>query len=51
VFVSVVEPLLTSPVWMTQVAVGDGAHPAAGGYEVLSDIEIAAGWADWLRGE
>jgi acyl-CoA thioesterase I len=49
-FVSVVEPLLASPVWMAQVAAGDGAHPAAEGYEVLSGLVIAAGWADWLRG-
>jgi hypothetical protein len=49
-FVSVVEPLLASRVWMSQVAAGDGAHPATEGYEVLSDLVIAAGWADWLRG-
>jgi lysophospholipase L1-like esterase len=49
-FVSVVGPLLASRVWMTQVAAGDGAHPAAEGYEVLSDLVIAAGWVDWLRG-
>jgi acyl-CoA thioesterase I len=49
-FVGVVEPLLASSVWMTQVAAGDGAHPAAEGYNVLSDLVIAAGWADWLRG-
>lgn len=48
-FVGVVGPLLASRVWMTQVAAGDGAHPAAEGYEVLSDLVIAAGWADWLR--
>jgi acyl-CoA thioesterase I len=50
-FVSAVEPLLASRAWMTQVAAGDGAHPAAEGYKVLSDLVIAAGWADWLRGE
>jgi lysophospholipase L1-like esterase len=49
-FVSVIEPLLASRVWMTQVAAGDGAHPAAEGYKVLSDLVIAAGWTDWLRG-
>jgi acyl-CoA thioesterase I len=48
-FVSVVEPLLASQVWMREVAAGDGAHPAAEGYEALSDRVIAAGWADWLR--
>lgn len=49
-FVSVVEPLLASRVWMEEVASGDGAHPAADGYEVLAQLVIVAGWADWLRG-
>jgi hypothetical protein len=35
---------------MEEIASGDGAHPAADGYEVLSELVIAAGWADWLRG-
>lgn len=47
-FVSVVEPLLTSRAWAREVAAGDGAHPAAEGYQALSDHVIAA-WADWLR--
>jgi hypothetical protein len=33
-----------------KVASGDGAHPAADGYEVLSKLVIAADWTDWLRG-
>lgn len=49
-FVSVVEPLLASRVWMGEVAAGDGAHPAADGYQLLSECVIAGGWADWLRG-
>lgn len=49
-FVSVIEPLLASRVWMAEVAEDDGAHPAAEGYEALSQLVIAAGWADWLRG-
>lgn len=49
-FVSVVEPLLASQVWMAEVAADDGAHPAAEGYGALSQLVIAAGWADWLRG-
>jgi lysophospholipase L1-like esterase len=48
--VSVVDPLLASQVWMREVAAGDGAHPAADGYEALAQLVIAAGWADWLRG-
>jgi acyl-CoA thioesterase I len=47
-FISVVEELLATPSWMTQVAAGDGAHPAANGYEALADLIIAGGWADWL---
>jgi len=49
-FVGVVEPLLASRTWMTQVSAGDGAHPGADGYQALADLVIAAGWADWLRG-
>jgi acyl-CoA thioesterase-1 len=49
-FVSVVEALLACPVWMQEVATTDGAHPAADGYEAMSQLVIAAGWADWLRG-
>jgi acyl-CoA thioesterase-1 len=49
-FVSVVEPLLASPVWMQEVAAGDGAHPSTAGYEILAGCVIGAGWADWLRG-
>jgi acyl-CoA thioesterase I len=49
-FVSVVDPLLASQAWMREVAADDGAHPAADGYEVLSKLVIAGGWADWLRG-
>lgn len=49
-FVSVVDPLLVSQVWMREVAAGDGAHPAADGYEAMAQLVIAAGWADWLRG-
>jgi acyl-CoA thioesterase I len=47
-FVSVVEPLLASRVWMEEVAADDGAHPAVDGYEALSQLVIAGGWADWL---
>ena len=50
-FVSVVEGLLASPVWMEQVAVGDGAHPGAEGYDALADLVLAGGWLDWLRAD
>jgi acyl-CoA thioesterase-1 len=50
-FVSVIEPLLASPVWMEQVAAGDGAHPGAEGYQALADLVLAGGWLDWLRAD
>jgi acyl-CoA thioesterase-1 len=48
-FVGVVEGLLSSPVWMEQVAAGDGAHPCGEGYDALADLVLAGGWLDWLR--
>jgi lysophospholipase L1-like esterase len=48
-FVSVIEGPLASPVWMEQVAEGDGAHPCGVGYEALADLVLAGGWLDWLR--
>jgi acyl-CoA thioesterase-1 len=48
-FVSVVEALLASPLWMDQLAVGDGAHPRAAGYDALADQVLAGGWLEWLR--
>jgi acyl-CoA thioesterase-1 len=49
-FLSVVEPLLDCNDWMAEVAAGDGAHPSARGYEILVDLVLARGFADWLRG-
>lgn len=51
VFVKVAEPLLASHAWMQEVAAGDGAHPAARGYDALAGVVIAGGWAEWLRGD
>jgi acyl-CoA thioesterase-1 len=50
-FVSVIEPLLASPVWMEQIAGGDGAHPGTEGYDALADLVLAGGWLDWLRAD
>jgi len=50
-FIGVVEQLLDAPIWMTQVMAGDGAHPAAEGYDALAGLILAAGWTDWLRAE
>jgi acyl-CoA thioesterase-1 len=49
--VGVIEQLLASPVWMQQVAAGDGAHPGAEGYEVLAEVVLAGGWLEWLGAE
>lgn len=48
-FLGVVEHLTGCSIWMTQVAAGDGAHPAAEGYDELANRILANGWADWLR--
>jgi lysophospholipase L1-like esterase len=48
-FVSVIEELRASPVWTQEAAAGDGAHPAAGGYELLAQLVLAGGFIDWLR--
>ncbi len=48
-FVSVIGPLLENPVWMKQVAAGDGAHPGAEGYDALARRVLESGWLDWLR--
>lgn len=50
-FIGVVEQLLASRIWMTQVMARDGAHPATEGYDALADLILAAGWTDWLRAE
>jgi acyl-CoA thioesterase-1 len=48
-FVPVVEALVASSVWLTEAAQGDGAHPAAGGYEEFARVVLNGGWIDWLR--
>jgi lysophospholipase L1-like esterase len=49
-FVSLLEPLLASPVWMSEVAAGDGAHPGAAGYEALTRVLLDGGLLGWLSG-
>lgn len=48
-FLGVVEALLASPVWMSEVAAGDGAHPGAEGYKALAGVVLEGGWAGWLQ--
>ena len=47
-FLGVAEPLLGSPAWMSEVASGDGAHPASEGYETIAQLLIDGGLRDWL---
>jgi lysophospholipase L1-like esterase len=47
-FISVLSALTSSPVWRRQVAMGDGAHPAADGYAVLADL-VFPHWQKWLQ--
>ncbi|MGY1858464.1 GDSL-type esterase/lipase family protein [Modestobacter sp. SYSU DS0290] len=46
-YVSVLPALLRSPVWMAQVAAGDGAHPGASGYAELAGL-VRPHWQRWL---
>jgi acyl-CoA thioesterase-1 len=48
-FIGVIEQLLDAPIWMSQVSAGDGAHPAAEGYDELAELILRAGWTAWLR--
>lgn len=47
-FVEVFEPMLSDPVWMREVPLGDGLHPGPAGYQELADL-IGPRWAAWLR--
>lgn len=46
-FVAVVHELARDERWMSEVRDGDGAHPAAGGYERLAAI-VLPGWLEWI---
>lgn len=48
-FWPVAETLLASPTWLDEAAAGDGAHPAAGGYELLAQTLLDAGLLAWLQ--
>jgi len=47
-FWPVAESLASSPTWREEQAAGDGAHPAAGGYEALARTLVDAGLLAWL---
>ncbi|MFL5817673.1 MAG: GDSL-type esterase/lipase family protein [Conexibacter sp.] len=49
-FWPVAETLIASRTWLDEAAAGDGAHPAAGGYDLLARTLLDAGLHDWLLG-
>ena len=46
--VPVLDALLADRTWCGEVAVGDGAHPGAGGYATLAAL-VQPHWDDWIR--
>jgi lysophospholipase L1-like esterase len=48
-FWPVAETLLASPTWLDEAGAGDGAHPAAGGYELLARTLLDGGLLAWLQ--
>lgn len=46
-YLGVLEHLLGSPIWIRQVAEGDGAHPASAGYEELAEL-VWPGRHGWI---
>ncbi|HKG03317.1 MAG TPA: GDSL-type esterase/lipase family protein [Conexibacter sp.] len=48
-FWPVAEPLIASRTWLDEAAAGDGAHPAARGYDLLAQTLLGAGLLAWLQ--
>ncbi|RBY79241.1 G-D-S-L family lipolytic protein [Blastococcus sp. TF02-09] len=48
-YVPVAAALAADPVWRSEVAAGDGAHPGAAGYARLADL-VRPAWERWLGG-
>jgi acyl-CoA thioesterase I len=46
-YVAVFATLRRTPAWMDEVAAGDGSHPGAAGYGLLTDL-VAQVWLEWL---
>jgi len=44
-FLAVFDDLIADPVWMAEVAAGDGAHPGAAGYAKFA--ALVDGWQRW----
>lgn len=47
-YVRVFDQLIDDPVWMRQVADGDGAHPGTDGYQRLADL-VWLQWEGWIN--
>lgn len=47
-FARPVDDLADSGLWRRELAAGDGAHPGAGGYALLADSVLRAGWLEWI---
>jgi acyl-CoA thioesterase-1 len=47
-FWPVAPALLASPAWLDEAAASDGAHPAAGGYDLLAQELLDGGLLAWL---
>jgi lysophospholipase L1-like esterase len=47
-YVPVAARLLASGTWVAEAAAGDGAHPAAGGYDELAAILLDGGLRGWI---
>lgn len=47
-YVGVLSALGHDPTWMGEVTAGDGAHPAAAGYDVVAEL-VRPHWQAWLR--
>ncbi|MFK8185963.1 MAG: GDSL-type esterase/lipase family protein [Phormidesmis sp.] len=49
-YLDVFTPLSESSIWMEEVAIVDGAHPSAAGYQALASIVLSwSAWQDWFR--
>ncbi|WP_433209041.1 GDSL-type esterase/lipase family protein [Dactylosporangium sp. CS-047395] len=48
-YVPTLPALVRDPAWMQEVRDGDGAHPAAAGYEALARL-VAPAWIKWVEG-
>lgn len=47
-YVPVARALLADDTWTREALRGDGAHPGAGGYDVLTALVLAGGFVAWL---